>query len=147
MVTTRGKVAFSGPVKITGKQTSNTHILAVARVLVPSESGKTFFLNVAGGFQITLPEEAEGLKFTFIVKIAPTTAYTIITAGTTQKTLKGLCLCSASAAADVSAGGTTFTFAANQALPGDRVDFECDGTYWYALGFAQVAAGITITGE
>jgi hypothetical protein len=126
---------------------ANVETVAAANILTADESGKTFFLNLAGGFQTTLPAPAVGLRFTFIVKTAPTTNYTIVTNGTTQKVLKGLVLVAADGVGDVSAGGTTATFAANEALPGDRIDMICDGTIWYMKGFAQVAAGITITGE
>lgn len=126
---------------------ANVETVAAANILTADESGKTFFLDLAGGFQTTLPAPAAGLRFTFIVKTAPTTAYTIVTNGTTQKVLKGLVVAAGATAGDVSAGGTTATFVANQALPGDRIDMICDGTIWYMKGFAQVAAGITITGE
>jgi len=126
---------------------ANVETVITTNIITADESGKTFFLDLAGGFASTLPAPAAGLRFSFIVKTAPTTNYTIVTNGTTQKVLKGLVLVAADGVGDVSTGGTTATFAANQALPGDRIDMICDGTIWYMKGFAQVAAGITITGE
>jgi len=127
---------------------ANIEVVTAANIITADESGKTFILKHATGFQSTLPAPALGLRFTFIIDTAPTAAsHTILTNGTTQKVLKGLVLVAADGVGDVSAGGTTATFAANQALPGDRIDMICDGTIWYMKGFAQVAAGITITGE
>ena len=127
---------------------ANIEVVTAANIITAAESGKTFFLNAAAGFQSTLPAPAAGLRFTFIVKTAPTSnGYTIVTHGTTQKVLKGLCVIAADAIGDVSAGGTTATFVHNQALAGDRIDMICDGTIWYMVGYAQVAAAITITGE
>ena len=127
---------------------SGVEVVAATNVILAAESGKTFFLDAVAGFQSTLPAPAAGLKFTFIVKTAPTSnGYTIVTNGTTQKVLKGLAVIAADAVGDVSAGGTTATFVHNQALPGDRIDMICDGTIWYMVGYAQVAAALTITGE
>lgn len=127
---------------------SGMEVVTATNVILAGENGKTFFLHAAAGFQSTLPTPAAGLKFTFIVKTAPTSnGYTIVTNGTTQKILKGLAVIAADAVGDVSAGGTTATFVANQALPGDRIDMICDGTNWYMIGYAQVAAALTITGE
>ena len=127
---------------------SGVEVVTETNVILAAESGKTFFLNAAAGFQSTLPAPAAGLRFTFIVKTAPTSnGYTIVTNGTTQKVLKGLCVIAADAIGDVSAGGTTATFVHNQALAGDRIDMICDGTIWYMVGYAQVTAAITITGE
>lgn len=127
---------------------SGIEVVTATNVILAAESGKTFFLDAAAGFASTLPAPAAGLRFSFIVKTAPTSnGYTIVTNGTTQKVLKGLAVIAADAVGDVSAGGTTATFVHNQALPGDRVDMICDGTIWYIIGYAQVAAALTITGE
>lgn len=127
---------------------SGIEVVTATNVILAAESGKTFFLDAVAGFASTLPAPAAGLKFTFIVKTAPTSnGYTIVTNGTTQKVLKGLVVVAADAVGDVSAGGTTATFVHNQSLPGDRVDMICDGTIWYMIGYVQVTAGLTITGE
>lgn len=127
---------------------ANVEVVTATNVIAAAESGKTFFLDAAAGFASTLPAPAAGLRFSFIVKTAPTSnGYTIVTNGTTQKVLKGLAVIAADAVGDVSAGGTTATFVHNQALPGDRADMICDGTIWYMIGYAQVTAALTITGE
>jgi len=140
--------ANAGELNIASVPASGVEIVTETNVILAAESGKTFFLNAAAGFQSTLPAPAAGLKFTFIVKTAPTSnGYTIVTNGTTQKVIKGLAVIAADAVGDVSAGGTTVTFVHNEALPGDRVDMICDGTIWYMIGYAQVTAALTITGE
>lgn len=127
---------------------SGIEVVTATNVILAAESGKTFFLDAVAGFASTLPAPAAGLKFSFIVKTAPTSnGYTIVTNGTTQKVLKGLVVVAADEVGDVSAGGTTATFVHNKSLPGDRVDMICDGTIWYMIGYVQVTAGLTITGE
>jgi hypothetical protein len=141
-------IAGAAELNIASVPASGVEVVAATNVILAAESGKTFFLDAVAGFQSTLPAPAAGLKFTFIVKTAPTSnGYTIVTNGTTQKVLKGLAVISADAIGDVSAGGTTATFVHNQALPGDRIDMICDGTIWYMVGYAQVTAALTITGE
>ena len=140
--------ATAAEINMAADISANVEVVTAANVIDAAESGKTFFLDAAAGFKSTLPAPAAGLKFTFIVKTAPTSnGYTIVTNGTTQKILKGLAVIAADAVGAVSAGGTTATFVANQALPGDRIDMICDGTNWYMIGYAQVAAALTITGE
>jgi len=140
--------ATAAEINMAADISANVEVVTATNIITAAESGKTFFLDAVAGFASTLPAPAAGLKFTFIVKTAPTSnGYTIVTNGTTQKVLKGLVLAAADAAGDVSAGGTTATLVANQALPGDRIDMACDGTIWYMVGYTQVAAGITITGE
>ncbi|MFA5424889.1 MAG: hypothetical protein WC374_13630, partial [Phycisphaerae bacterium] len=81
---------------------SGVEVVAATNVILAAESGKTFFLDAVAGFQSTLPAPAAGLKFTFIVKTAPTSnGYTIVTNGTTQKILKGLAVIAADAVGDV----------------------------------------------
>jgi len=140
--------ATAAEINLAADNSANVETVITTNVITAAESGKTFFLDLAGGFVSTLPAPAAGLRFTFIVKTAPTTgSYTVVTNGTTQKVMKGLAVIAADAVGDVSAGGTTITFVANNALPGDRADVICDGTIWYMIGYAQVTAGLTITGE
>ena len=140
--------ATAAEINMAADISANVEVVTAANVIGAAESGKTFFLDAAAGFKSTLPAPAAGLRFTFIVKTAPTSnGYTIVTNGTTQKVLKGLAVIAADSVGDVSAGGTTATFVHNEALPGDRVDVICDGTIWYMIGYAQKAAALTITGE
>lgn len=124
--------------------------LTATKVLVAADSSKILTLGTAGGFDTKLPAPAAGLFFSFVVKVAPTTAYTITTNGTTQNVIHGL-----SAVNDVNSvtdpdltEGTAvdvITFVANKALIGDKVEIFCDGTLWYAIAYAAVFDGITFS--
>lgn len=113
--------------------------VAAANTILASESGKTFFLGLAGGFASTLPAPAAGLKFKFVVSVAPTTAYTVTA---TAAVIEG--------AVDVNstlvlgANETTITFAANTAIVGDWVEVESDGTSWFLNGMSGAIGGITL---
>lgn len=121
-------------------------ILAAARTVTPAESGKVFYLNLAGGFTVTLPAPALGLRYEFIVKTAPTTAYIILAAPT--DIIIGYPV--ASTGGDESANGNVLgdqvNFVANTALASDRLVLTCDGTYWYAVPTCKATGAITITG-
>lgn len=122
--------------------------LTATKVLTAADSGKLLTLGTAGGFDTKLPAPAAGLFFTFVVKVAPTTAYTITTNGTTQNVIHGMLVSKdLDAAADGDATGGTavdvITFVANKSLIGDRVELICDGTLWYAIAYSQVFDGIT----
>ena len=122
-------------------------VLTQARTLTDSDSGKTYFLNAAGGFTVTLPVPRAGVNFEFIVKTAPTTAYIIATNGSSA-VIKGQVLtCDVNAATDPDVektGMSTITFVANTAVKSDSVQLESDGTYWYANGYSSVWNAIGI---
>lgn len=122
--------------------------LTAARVLTAADSGRTFWLSLAGGFDITLPAlTGTSLKFTFIVKTVPTTAYTIT--GATADKIMGHVLSSSGAAEDVALvadPGDVINFVASTAVQGDIVEVFQDGAFYYVSGRCAVAGGITITG-
>lgn len=120
-----------------------TEVLVAAKTIEGHESGKTFFLALAGGFTVTLPEPEAGAKFRFVVKVAPTTAYIITTNGGAN-ILYGKMLERAGAAGVAGAARDTFNFVAAQAIISDWVEFESDGTNWYYHGMVDVAAGNTV---
>ncbi len=122
----------------------STETLTGADTLTASENGKTFFLNAAGGFNVTLPAAAAGLRFEFIVKTAPTTAYTITSA--TADTIYGKVFASSGGDENSNVAGDVLNFVANTSLAGDRAVFISDGTSWFADGFCDVTGSITITG-
>jgi hypothetical protein len=125
-------------VRITGKVTqssvvSATESLTAAATLDSSDSGKIFFLNLAGGFTTTLPAPEAGLALKFIVATAPTTSY-IITAGSAL--IHGLAVASEDAlGSSAGTSGTAvaaITLVAAKAQIGDCVDLVSDGTRWFA---------------
>jgi hypothetical protein len=140
--------AAGSTVTVSGGSTRPVEALTTTEVLVAADSGKLLTLGTAGGFDTKLPAPAAGLNFTFVVKVAPTTAYTITTNGTTQNVIHGQVVSKdLDAAGDGDATGGTavdvITFVANKALVGDRVELVCDGTLWYAVAYAQAFDGIT----
>jgi len=138
-----------------GATTHSSHRLKVesltaAKILTTEDSGKVFMLNLAGGFDVTLPSATAnniaGCHYTFIVGTDPTTAYTIT--GTTTDAMAGKVVCSAGGNEDEenTRGGDVVNFIANTAVIGDKVEIYCDGVGYYAYGITGAAGGITITG-
>lgn len=115
--------------------------------LTLAQSGTTVFLNVAGGYTVTLPvATTAGTNFEFIVKTAPTTAYIILSA--TNDNIVGYPI--ASLGSDETANGNAaadqINFVANVSLPSDRVRLISDGTSWQALATCKATGAITFTG-
>jgi hypothetical protein len=113
-------------------------VITEARTLTDSDSGKTYFLNAAAGFTITLPSPRGGSNFEFIVKTSPTGNYVIQSSGS-GNTIAGQVITS-----DINSGTDTSVqlpgvqyvkFIANIAKVGDSLKLVSDGTYWYANGF------------
>ncbi len=129
-----------------GTQLNETVI--ATNVLTAAESGKVMFLSAATEFATTLPAPAAGLVFEFIVAAAPSGAdYTVVTDSAAQ-ILAGKVISVAGDAGDVenAATATTITFVGAQSVVGDYAKVWSDGTSWFAICVASVAAGITITG-
>jgi hypothetical protein len=127
---------------------NSAEVTTATNVLTAAESGKTLFLNAATEFVTTLPAPALGLRYSVVVTAAPSGAdYTVVTDAAAEVII-GKVFSAAGDAGDVenTAGGTTVTFVGGQSVAGDRADFVSDGTNWYVVAFASVAAGITITG-
>ncbi len=143
-----GATTFTGGVTFSGAIVDNTEVVAATNVITAAESGKTFFLNVATGFESTLPTAAAGLHFRFIVATAPTSnGYTIT--GTPADKIYGTVACSG---AEATINGVTASAADNvilvhnEAKIGDLVEFFCDGTNWYVTGNVNTYAAITANG-
>jgi hypothetical protein len=126
---------------------SDNEDVTATNVIAATESGRTYFLNSATEFVSTLPAPAAGLRFTFIVKAAPSGAsYTIVTASSAN-IIKGVQLTAqdAGGSGDSGTADDTITFVDGQAVAGDRVDVISDGTSWFAYAYSKVLAGITFT--
>lgn len=125
-------------------------VLSAARVLSREDHGKTFFLNLAGGFNVDLPAPEIGLQINFVVKTAPTTAYTVTArdaAAAAANIIKGHVLTTdVNSATDPDFDTTAvdvLTFVANKAVAGDRATLICDGTNWYLSAECSVFDAIT----
>ncbi len=119
-----------------------SEVVTAANVITALENDTTFYLDAAGGFTSTLPVPAIGLKYRFVIKTAPTTAYTITTNAGANILFGTINEITATAGISVQAQDT-LNFVASTALIGDWVDVESDGTNWYVRGATQVDDGIT----
>jgi hypothetical protein len=132
------------PVRVDGAP-ADAEIVTATNAITAAESGKTFFLDSATEFASTLPAPALGLKYTFIVKTAPSGAsYTVVTTSSAN-IIKGLQNSVAGDAGDSGTADDTITFVDGQAVAGDKVEVISDGTSWFAYAISKVAAGITFT--
>ena len=110
--------------------------------LTAADSGKTIFMNAAGGGTITLPALLSGVNFRIMVgATAPTTAW-IVDSAEGDNISGNLTVNGASVPA---VAEDQINFIANTALPGDFIDLECDGTNWYVVGVGNAAGSITAT--
>lgn len=136
-----------------GLQVAKVHNEAVetvtaTNVITADETGKTFFLSAAAGFESTLPTAAAGLRFKFVVATAPTSnGYTIT--GSPADKIFGTVACSG---AENTINGVTADANDNvilvhsEAKIGDVVEFISDGTNWYVNGNVNTYAAITANG-
>lgn len=123
--------------------------LTATNTLVAADSGKVLTLNSATEFATTLPALANGLRFTFIVKAAPSGAdYTIVSAASANIIIGHVVSADLNAASDgdfEATGCDTISFVSAKAVKGDKVELVCDGTNWYASAFCSVFDAITFT--
>lgn len=134
---------YADSVRIVGE------ILTAAKTLDASDSGKTFYLNSATEFAVTLPAPADGLYFKFVVKAAPSGAsYTVVSASGTDNIHGNVVSAEDALGSGDSTSGTaadTITFVDSKAQIGDFVEVVSDGTLWYALAVATQQDAITYT--
>lgn len=119
--------------------------LTAAKTLTADDSHTTFFLGLAGGFTVTLPAPAAGLKFKFVVSVAPTTAYIITTNGGADIMIGGINELEVDSTEDgpYDNNADTLNFVASVAVVGDYVEMESDGTSWYFHGQTNADGGVT----
>lgn len=138
---------FSGNIRL---GSGSIEALAAAKTLTSDDNGKAYFLNLAGGFTVTLPAHSAGLRFKFFVKTQPTTAYIVAAATADADTIVGsFSSADLDAVADTdieTAGGDQINFVASTATVGDWVEVISDGTNWYTSGHCSAVGGLTITG-
>ena len=120
--------------------------ITAAQSLTAADSGKTFYMNTAGGFTLTLPAVADavGVNYKFVVKTNCTTEY-IIAEKATADTNVILGNINHGATTGSTTGATYINFIATLDVVGDYVELSCDGVKWYASGSATTASAITFT--
>lgn len=139
--TIKNDVRITGNLRVDG----DTVAVSAARTLTAEDSGRTFFLDLAGGFTVTMPAPVLGFKCRFIVKTAPTTAYVIATAGGANIMVVSVNELETDTTEDGPSDDDAdiLNFVANVALPGDFVDVSCDGTKFYMLGQSRADGAVT----
>jgi len=128
----------------------NPSVLTEARTLTNRDSGRTFFLNAAGGFTVTLPTPPMGgVSFKFIVKTAPTGDYKIACGASTSVIVGQITTSDLNTGEPmfVTSGVENIKFKANLAKVGDSVELISDGTYWYANGYSAIYDAILLVEE
>lgn len=132
-----------------GPRTELVETVNTTNVIAAAETGTTYFLHNNSGFASTLPLPAAGLRFTFLVAVAPSGgSYTIVSAGGANIIKGHVCSSDLNAASDgdvETSGGDTITLVDGKAVAGDRVDLIADGTNWYVVGSCAAFDAITIT--
>jgi len=120
----------------------NTQQITDDLTLTAADSGKTLFLNAAGGGTVTLPALKAGLNFNILVgAIAPTTAWIIDSAE--GDNISGILVVNGASVAAVAED--QINFVANTAVSGDYIELACDGSAWYVKGVGSAAGSITAT--
>lgn len=121
---------------------SVAEVLTAAKTLTAADSGKTFFLNLAAGFAVTLPSPAAGLNFRFFIQTAPvTTSYTIV--GTPMSAIVRSSV-GGNADSIVDDTAVNIEFDGDAAVIGDSAEVWSNGTGWFGLGLCNADAGILI---
>lgn len=138
------EIDSSGNLVFDSGQIENDEVVVTTNVILPEETGKTFYLSLAAGFTSTLPLPAIGLVYRFVVKTAPTGAPYIITTNGGANLMYGMMEERAGGAGVAGAARDTFNFIHAQSIIGDWVEFKSDGTNWYYHGMVDVAAGNTV---
>lgn len=139
---------MTNPTQITSLRIP-TETLTAARTLTEADSGKTFLLDLAGGFTVTMPPVAKagnGFHVNFIIKTASagyvitedaTVDANVMTGGNTSAAVSG--------AANASAAFTQINFTAGQAIAGDSASITSNGVRYYTRCHSNVVAGCTLT--
>lgn len=130
---------------ITGAKAAE--VVTTTNVITAAESGKTFYLNAASGFVSTLPAPALGLHYRFVIGVTPPSSgnHTVVTNGNAT-IIQGNVLHNPTDDAGTRGDDEdTISFVASQAVEGDWVEVESDGTNWYVRGQSNVTEGITLT--
>ena len=140
-------VTSAGAATLILKEVSQGEVVITTNVITAAESGKTFFLTLAGGFTSTLPPPALGLKFKFIVTLDPTTSYIIVTDSGDNIMIGGINELEVDTSSDgpYINNGDTLNFVNALAVVGDYVEFESDGTSWFFNGQTNVDGGVTLS--
>jgi hypothetical protein len=121
----------------------NIEVLTAAKTLTTAETNRTYILNSATAFAVTLPAVEAGLHYTFYAGATQVTGGNHTIVPTDDNTVYGEYLV-AGLTVPASAEGS-INWVADTILPGDKVEVFCDGTNWYVSGAAAASGAITFT--
>ncbi|MCG7931969.1 MAG: hypothetical protein N0E44_18205 [Candidatus Thiodiazotropha lotti] len=118
---------------------------AVRALDAVDDNGKAIVLGSDAGIALTLPRPKSGLRFRFIIGVAPSADYTIATHGGDNVLFGGINELEVDTTEDgpYASGADTLTFVSGIAVEGDYVEMLCDGTNWYLNGQTNADGGIT----
>lgn len=141
--------AGSGTTEVVLQETSGSGAAAVVittKAVTAAESGKTFYLDLAGGFVVTLPAVAIGLRYKFILRTAVTGSLTIVCPAAAALFKGHVLTTDVNSATDSDFDTTavaTLTFVLNKAVAGDLIEIESDGVNWFYSAECSVFDAIT----
>lgn len=140
-----GRLLVEGSAYIESKERVET--LITTKAVLASETNTTFFLALAGGFTVTLPLPAAGLKYRFHVATNPTTSYFIVTNGGADIMAGGINELEVDTASDGPSdlNADKLELTAAFASVGDYVEFVSDGTTWFFIGQTALDGAAVLT--
>lgn len=128
-----GVTSFTGAVTTTGgikRPVTQSALVGATVVLTAADSGGVFInRSTSGSPSWTLPTNAAGLYFTFVV--ANVTAGFTVTGGTIK---------AKTSATGTAISGTTLTNTQGTAVVGDTITLVADGTNWVAVSQSGIFA-------
>jgi hypothetical protein len=124
---------------------SASRTATAAGSITAADHNLTVYLNNATGFATALPAPIAGFHCKVVSKTSNTSGNHTLTTSGSANIIKGFAANAAGALVTPLSDGDTISFVANQSVAGDQVTLDSDGTSWFMSGFAQVAAGVTLT--
>ena len=121
--------------------------IAAAKTLTNEDSGKTFFINQASAYEITLPLMSTitaGWNATFIISVVDTNAVTIANNTAEDTIVGGVAGADGGAATHAETAVDEIVFISGAVL-GDRCTIVSNGTNYFVSGFANDTAHITVS--
>ena len=121
--------------------------VAAAVTLTPADSGSLVVINQASAYEITLPLAADagaGWNCTFVIGTVAANAVTIANNSAEDTIVGGVAGADGGAATHAETAVDAITFISGAVL-GDTVKLVCDGTLFYASGYAADVAHITVS--
>lgn len=108
-------------------------LAAPSKTLTAADSGTIFHIDATTYVNVvTLPALQDGLEFDFVVKAVGVDFVVYTGSGTVY--MKGSPLCASAPVVFATATVAQLDHSVGNATIGDRLHFECDGTYWYISG-------------